>query len=249
MADEFCLKMPDFHVTFRDLLHAVNLRHGTDGVTSFPKEGVLGIFSPWKIRRLRPGLNPRTWVPKASTLPLDHRNRFWTMQVLKVFAATEINEMFSGRHPRQVLNWHFREWLRPHLQGVADGLVERKLINRFATAQGSHSIPRPGRTVIYTTHSRTPIYQFWFYQAISNTLKMGTESVPEWSENLHISTRLTPQEHFIEFFWTIFCSLDRRRYSKRSRCNVARDMAGGGNNRVSGGTRSASYTTNSQAIS
>ena len=31
MADEFCLKMPDFHVTFRDLLHAVNLRHGTDG--------------------------------------------------------------------------------------------------------------------------------------------------------------------------------------------------------------------------
>ena len=38
MADEFCLKMPDFHVTFRDLLHAVNLRHGTDGFTSPPKE-------------------------------------------------------------------------------------------------------------------------------------------------------------------------------------------------------------------
>ena len=75
MADEFCLKMPDFHVTFRDLLHAVNLRHGTKGFASFPKEGVLRIFSPWKIRRLRPGLNPRTCVPKASTLPLDHRSR------------------------------------------------------------------------------------------------------------------------------------------------------------------------------
>ena len=48
---------------------------GTDGFTSPPKEGVLRIFSPWKIRRLRPGLNPRTWVPKASTLPLDHRSR------------------------------------------------------------------------------------------------------------------------------------------------------------------------------
>ena len=36
MADEFCLKMPDFHVTFRDLLHAVDLRHGTDGFTSRP---------------------------------------------------------------------------------------------------------------------------------------------------------------------------------------------------------------------
>jgi len=43
---------------FRDLLHAANLRHGTDGFTSRPKEGVLRIFSPLKIRRLRPGLNP-----------------------------------------------------------------------------------------------------------------------------------------------------------------------------------------------
>ena len=67
--------MHDFHGTFRDLLHAVNVRHGTDGFTSPPKEGALRIFSPWKIRRLRPGLNPRTWVPKASTLLLDHRSR------------------------------------------------------------------------------------------------------------------------------------------------------------------------------
>jgi hypothetical protein len=49
----------------RDLLHAGNLRHGTDGFTSPPKEGVLRIFSPLKIRRLRPGLKPRTWVPKG----------------------------------------------------------------------------------------------------------------------------------------------------------------------------------------
>jgi hypothetical protein len=59
----------------RDLSHAANLRHGTGGFTFFPKEGVLRIFSPLKIRRLRPGLNPWTWVPKASTLPLDHRSR------------------------------------------------------------------------------------------------------------------------------------------------------------------------------
>ena len=38
----------------RDLLHAANLRHGTDGFTSPPKEGVLRIFSPLKILRLRP---------------------------------------------------------------------------------------------------------------------------------------------------------------------------------------------------
>jgi len=58
---------------FRDLLQAANLRHKTDGFTSPPKEGVLKIFSPIKIRQSQPGLNPRTWVLKASTLPLDQR--------------------------------------------------------------------------------------------------------------------------------------------------------------------------------
>jgi hypothetical protein len=58
----------------RDLLHAANLRHGKNGFTFPPKECVLRIFSPLKIRRLRQSLNPRTWVPKASTLPLDHRS-------------------------------------------------------------------------------------------------------------------------------------------------------------------------------
>ena len=40
--------LPKFRLPskFRDLLHAVNLRHGTDGFTSPPKESVLRIFSP-----------------------------------------------------------------------------------------------------------------------------------------------------------------------------------------------------------
>jgi len=46
MSGKFCLNA-DFHVTFRDLLHTVKLRHGTDGFTSPPKEGVLRkFFSP-----------------------------------------------------------------------------------------------------------------------------------------------------------------------------------------------------------
>jgi len=45
---EFCLNA-DVHVTFRDLLHAVKLRRGTDGFTSPPKEGVLRIFFDLKI--------------------------------------------------------------------------------------------------------------------------------------------------------------------------------------------------------
>ena len=83
---EFCLNA-DIHVTVRDLLHAVKLQHGTDGFSSPPKEGVLRIFfSPLKIRRLQPGANPRTWVPKASTLPLDHRSMSVRWLFYRVFS-------------------------------------------------------------------------------------------------------------------------------------------------------------------
>ena len=57
MVDEFRLKMPDFHVTFRDLLHASKTMTWDKGLY-FPSEGRLveNFFA----------LNPRTWVPKAS---------------------------------------------------------------------------------------------------------------------------------------------------------------------------------------
>jgi hypothetical protein len=42
-------------------------------------------LSPWKIRLLRLGLNPRTWAPKASTLPLDHWSRYPASFFLSVF--------------------------------------------------------------------------------------------------------------------------------------------------------------------
>jgi hypothetical protein len=43
MAGKYSLKMPDFHVAFRYLFHAVNLRHGTHSFTSLPKKSVLRI--------------------------------------------------------------------------------------------------------------------------------------------------------------------------------------------------------------
>ena len=75
MADEFCLKMPDFHLTFRDLLHSVNLRHGTNDFTSLPKEGVLRIFFALKNPTASAAFESANWVPKTSTLPIDHRSR------------------------------------------------------------------------------------------------------------------------------------------------------------------------------
>ena len=73
---KFCLRsrLPR---QFRHLLHAANLLHGTHGFTSLPKKGVLRIFfCPEKSWRIRPSLNPRIWVLKGSTLPLDHRSRW-----------------------------------------------------------------------------------------------------------------------------------------------------------------------------
>jgi hypothetical protein len=38
----------DFHINHRVLFHAANLKHGTDGFTFPPKEGMLRIFTPEK---------------------------------------------------------------------------------------------------------------------------------------------------------------------------------------------------------
>jgi hypothetical protein len=43
---------------FRDLLHAANLRHGTDGFTYPPKEGVLRIFYALKNPTASAGFEP-----------------------------------------------------------------------------------------------------------------------------------------------------------------------------------------------
>jgi len=98
---EFCGNA-DFHVTFRGLLRAVKLRHGTDGFTSPLKEGVLRIFFALKIRRLWPGANQRTWVPKASTLPLDHRSRYLRPKPLFFSRQVIILQVRAGFE----ITWH-----------------------------------------------------------------------------------------------------------------------------------------------
>ena len=51
--ERFPVILPKFRLPrkFWDLLHAANLRDGTDGFTSPPKEGVLRIFSQYHISR------------------------------------------------------------------------------------------------------------------------------------------------------------------------------------------------------
>jgi hypothetical protein len=58
--------MHDFHGTFSYLLHAANLRHGTDGFTSPPKEGVLRIFFALKNPTASAGFEPANLGTKAA---------------------------------------------------------------------------------------------------------------------------------------------------------------------------------------
>ena len=71
MANEFCPKMPDFHVTFRDLLHAVNVRLGTNGFTYLPKEGVLRIFFALKNPTASAGFEPAKLGTSKPRKPLE----------------------------------------------------------------------------------------------------------------------------------------------------------------------------------
>ena len=81
--------------------------------TSLPREGVLRIFSSWKIRRVRQGLNPRTCVPKASTLPLDHRSRF----LCKILHHLYREGLQRKEHTNYItfLQRHISKWLLPEL--------------------------------------------------------------------------------------------------------------------------------------
>ena len=49
----------------------------------FPSEGrrAEDFFSPWKIRRLRPGLNPRNFGTKGQHATLDHPSRFLILRI------------------------------------------------------------------------------------------------------------------------------------------------------------------------
>jgi len=66
----------------------------------FPSEGRRAEdFFVLKIRWLWPGVNPRTGVPKASALPLDHRSRWpsWLQLALALSAYQERRDsLFTG---------------------------------------------------------------------------------------------------------------------------------------------------------
>ena len=66
---------------------------GPTALLPLRRKACWGFFRPLKIRWLRPGLNPRTWVLKASTLLLDHRSRY--MHYMQRILLAIINADFN----------------------------------------------------------------------------------------------------------------------------------------------------------
>ena len=97
---------------------------------SFPYEGRRSedFFSPWKIRRLRPGLNPRTWVPKDSTLPLDHRYYRMFLLSLPCFRQMcRIGSLYPPAYPvtNAVLRGTMKETLFINLNALLNETEQR----------------------------------------------------------------------------------------------------------------------------
>ena len=77
----FCLNS-DFHINLGIFYMLQFYDMGPTALLPLRRKACWGIFR-LKIRRIRLGLNPRTWVLKASTLPLDHRSRIHRIQYEK----------------------------------------------------------------------------------------------------------------------------------------------------------------------
>jgi len=96
----------DFHVNSGIFYMPQICDMGPTALLPFRRKACWGFFHPENSWRLRPGLNPRTWVLKGSTLPLDHRSRLCPMYPwIKNFWYT-MNRGISGS---QSLSACFRE--------------------------------------------------------------------------------------------------------------------------------------------
>ena len=138
--------MPDFHVTFWDLLHAVNLLHGTDGFTSHPKEGVLRIFFALKSSTASVGFEPANLGTKgqhATSRPPKPTSNMLVFPVSKTRSELE----FTGIGCRlccccccvKCKVWCLMSWNTVFLRAVITQLMEIRL--NLKVCFGMHKIP------------------------------------------------------------------------------------------------------------
>jgi len=89
---KFCLtlRLPR---QFRDLLHPQICDMGPTALLPFRRKACWGFFRPEKSWQLWPGLNPRTWVLKGSTLTLDHQSHLSRLGGSSIFLINVVRDL------------------------------------------------------------------------------------------------------------------------------------------------------------
>ena len=103
---------------------------GQTALLPFRRKACWGFFRPEKIRRLRPGLNTRTLVPKASTLPLEHRSRYLVVNSIRTISLLSVQQainLFSYILHKQFLLF----WVHRLLEKKAERNVFLHVLNIF----------------------------------------------------------------------------------------------------------------------
>jgi hypothetical protein len=92
----------DFHVNHRVLLHAANLRHGTDGFTSSPKEGMLWIIFAPKNPTVSAGFEPAILGTRG-----QHANQPYTTTSGIMVLYILIHLFICSRYESKILQTEF----------------------------------------------------------------------------------------------------------------------------------------------
>jgi len=148
----------------RDLLHAANLRHGTDCFTSPPKEGVLRIFSPLKIRRLRPGLNLRHLGTKGQHATSRPPKPFSKYAIARIDFVVILIKMTSKMQLCRIIYYCIVPWLL-YMFRVILSLIIRSVLTVITASGFIHmhccrllSCPRPQPTRTHVNETRSCNY-------------------------------------------------------------------------------------------
>jgi len=153
---------------------------GPTALLPFRRKACWGFFRPEKFWRLRPGLNPRTWVLKGSTLPLDRQSRLFfvalvsqhakcTCHIIPSFAGCPVlPHFFTLSHKRRHFGTKFINikhvfWFSPQLLSETALILRRTQWDPIII--GAHSGAVCWDTALQTGRSRVrfPMFSLKFF--------------------------------------------------------------------------------------